>query len=57
MIGLITGTDLNQWAARVTTPPEFPRFIRLLVYATVRTLRKLTSLVTRQSGWVGGMEG
>lgn len=39
MIGLIRAHDIDRWGSRVVSPPEFPRLVRRLVYATGRNLR------------------
>lgn len=45
MIGIIRADDLDRWASRITTAPEFPRLVRLLVHATAQ--RQLMRLATR----------
>jgi hypothetical protein len=56
MIGLIYALDLDLWAARIGAPPEFPRLVRRLVYATGRSLRLVNfpaDEAIRLAGWDG----
>jgi len=56
MIGLIRGDDLDRWASRITSAPEFPRLVRRLVHATGRGLRKVdfpADEAIRLAGWDG----
>ena len=39
MYGLIRAAHLNAWAGRYTTPAEFPRLVRLLLWAVLRAPR------------------
>ena len=41
MIGLIRADDIDRWASRITSAPEFPRLVRRLVHSTGRGLRKV----------------
>jgi hypothetical protein len=41
MIGIIRAIDLDRWASRITSAPEFPRLVRLLVYSTARGLKQI----------------
>ena len=38
MIGLIRAEHLDKWASRITSAPEFPRLVRLLVHFTAPTV-------------------
>ncbi|MDA8325670.1 MAG: hypothetical protein M0033_05565 [Nitrospiraceae bacterium] len=56
MIGVIRADDLDRWATRITAAPEFPRLIRLLVYATARRLQQVdfpADEAVRLGGWDG----
>lgn len=56
MIGLIRAEDLDRWASRITTPPEFPRLVRLLVSSTASALRHVdfpADEAVRLAGWDG----
>src|SRR5690242_14078634 len=56
MIGLIRADDLDRWASRITTAPEFPRLVRLLVHSTARALRQAdfpADEAIRLAGWDG----
>ena len=41
MYGFIRAENLNIWASRYTAPAEFPRLVRLLVWALVRAPRSV----------------
>jgi hypothetical protein len=56
MIGLIRADDLDRWASRITSVPEFPRLIRRLVHFTARGLRQVdfpADEAVRLAGWDG----
>lgn len=56
MIGLIRSEDLDRWASRITSAPEFPRLVRLLVHATTRGRRQIdfpSDEAIRLAGWDG----
>ena len=56
MIGLIRADDIDRWASRITSAPEFPRLVRRLVYSTGRSLRKVdfpADESIRLAGWDG----
>lgn len=56
MIGLIRAGDLDRWASRITSAPEFPRLVRRLVYSTARDLRQIDfpgDEAVRLAGWDG----
>ena len=41
MYGFVRAEHLNIWASRYTAPAEFPRLMRLLVWALVRAPRSV----------------
>src|SRR5258708_6827987 len=56
MIGLIRADDLDRWASRITTAPDFPRLLRLLVHSTASGLREIdfpADEAIRLAGWDG----
>lgn len=56
MIGLIRANELDRWAARITSVPEFPRLVRRLVYFTARELQQVdfpADEAIRLAGWDG----
>src|SRR6266581_8087113 len=56
MIGLIHAHDLDRWGSRIVSPPEFPRLVRRLVYATGQGLKNVdfpADEATRLAGWDG----
>ena len=56
MIGLIRVHDLDRWGSRIVSPPEFPRLVRRLVYATGQKLKNVdfpADEATRLAGWDG----
>jgi hypothetical protein len=56
MIGLVRAADLDRWASRITSAPEFPRLVRRLVHATGRGLQKVdfpADESIRLAGWDG----
>ncbi|WP_374662968.1 hypothetical protein [Inhella sp.] len=59
MYGLIRVEHLNAWAGRYTTPAEFPRLIRLLLWALLRTPRAINfpaDEAVRSAGYDGQLE-
>lgn len=56
MVGLIRADDLDRWASRITTAPDFPRLLRLLVHSTASGLREIdfpADEAIRLAGWDG----
>jgi hypothetical protein len=56
VIGLIRAADIDRWASRVISPPEFPRLVRRLVYATANGLKQVdfpADEAIRLAGWDG----
>lgn len=56
MIGLIRANDLDRWASRITSAPEFPRLVRRLVHSTGLGLRRVdfpADEAVRLAGWDG----
>ena len=56
MIGLIRAHDLDNWASRITSAPEFPRLVRLLVHFTAQALKQVdfpADEAVRLRGWDG----
>ena len=56
MIGLIRAEDLDRWASRITSAPEFPRLVRRLVHSTARGLKQVdfpSDEAIRLAGWDG----
>ena len=56
MIGLIRAEDLDKWASRITSAPELPRLVRLLVHFTARGLKQVDfpgDEAVRLAGWDG----
>lgn len=56
MIGLIRAEDLDKWASRITSAPEFPRLLRLLVHFTAQGPKQVDfpgDEAVRLAGWDG----
>jgi len=56
MIGLIRAQDLDRWASRITSAPEFPRLVRRLIHVTAQGLIQIdfpSDEAIRMSGWDG----
>jgi len=59
MYGLIRAEHLNAWANRYTTPAEFPRLVRLLLWALLRAPRAINfpaDEAVRLAGYDGQLE-
>jgi hypothetical protein len=56
MIGLVRAHDLDRWGSRIVSPPELPRLVRRLVFATGRAVKTVdfpADEAIRLAGWDG----